>query len=104
MIETMMFGTDEHVLVGEALAERHNEVASKLGFLRSWLDDRDFAAVVLAGVDTIAWLSGGLTSPVERGAAVGPLRVVVTPETVAVVTTNVERPRLEAEAGLAALG
>ena len=99
-----MFGIDEQIQRGETPAARLDEVGAKLVRLRSWLDARALPAVVLAGTDSVAWLSGGLTSPVERGATVGPLRLVVDADDVAVVTTNVERPRLAAEAELDLLG
>ena len=86
------------------VASRQDEVEEKLRSVRSWLDDRGVVGVVLAGVDAVAWLTAGLTTPVERGASVGPLRLVVTHDIFAAVTTNVERPRLEAEAGLDRLG
>jgi len=86
------------------VTSRQVEVDDKLRSVRSWLDDRGVAGVVLAGADAVAWLTAGLTTPIERGAPVGPLRLVVTPDVFAAVTTNVERPRLEVEAGLERLG
>ena len=80
------------------------EVADKLRSVRSWLEERGVPGVVLAGVDAVAWLTAGLTTPIERGAVVGPLRLVVTQDIFAAVTTNVERPRLVVEAGLDRLG
>jgi Xaa-Pro aminopeptidase len=87
-----------------SVASRREEVARKLERVRSWLEQNALAGVVLAGVDAVAWLSAGLTTPIERGALVGPLRLVVTAEHCAALTTNVERPRLEAESGLEAIG
>jgi Xaa-Pro dipeptidase len=95
----------ELVQPGEIRVEaRRDEVERKLGLVRSWLEERGLAGVVLAGADAIAWVTDGLTTPIERGAAIQPLRVVITGETVAAVTTNVERPRLVAESGLGELG
>ncbi len=85
-------------------ASRQDEIEEKLRRVRSWLAGQPVEGVVLAGVDAVAWLTAGLTSPVERGAALGPLRLVVTGDLFAAVTTNVERPRIEFEAGLEALG
>jgi Xaa-Pro aminopeptidase len=93
-----MFGIDEQARARPLL--RRDELKTKLARVRAWLDHRGIEALVLAGVDTVAWLSGGLTNPIERGAAVSPLWLVVTREHVAAVTTNVERPRIEAEAKL----
>jgi Xaa-Pro aminopeptidase len=100
----MVFGIDEQRKSIDELTARRGEVDAKLRSLREWLGWRSLAAAVLSGADAVAWATAGLTSAVERGAAVGPLRLVVTSDTAAIVTTNVERPRLEAEAGLEALG
>ena len=100
----MVFGIDEPRGTIDGVAARRNEVDAKLVALREWLGERALAAAVLGGADAIAWATAGLTSAVERGAAVGPLRLVVTSDTAALVTTNVERPRLDAEADLEALG
>jgi Xaa-Pro aminopeptidase len=89
---------------GVVTAARRGEVEEKLRILRRWLERESLAGVVLGGVDAVAWLSAGLTTPVERGVAVGPLRLVVTQERVAALTTNVEWPRLSVEAGLDELG
>jgi Xaa-Pro dipeptidase len=100
----MVFGIDEPMEMVNELAARRGEVDAKLIALREWLGRRSLAAAVLSGADAVAWATAGLTSAVERGAAVGPLRLIVTADSAAVVTTNVERPRLDAEAGLEALG
>ena len=100
----MVFGIDEPRASLDEQAARRDEVDAKLLALRAWLDRRSLAAAVLGGADAVAWATAGLTSAVERGAAVGPLRLVVTSDSTALVTTNVERPRLEAEADLEALG
>jgi Xaa-Pro aminopeptidase len=93
-----VFGIDEQITTDTVL--RREEVETKLELVRAWLDARGIPALVLAGVDSVAWLTAGLTNPIERGVAVSPLWLVVTSDDVAAVTTNVERPRLEAEAGL----
>jgi Xaa-Pro aminopeptidase len=93
--------TEQHA---ERASARREEVADKLRLLRAWLEGVEAAGIVLTGADSVAWLAAGLTSPIERGAATGPLRIVVTAETAAVLTTNVERARLEAEASLDVLG
>jgi Xaa-Pro dipeptidase len=95
-----MFGTTE--LIPET-AQRQ-EVDAKLARVRALLERRGLDAVVLSGADAVAWATGGITSPIERGVAVSPLWVVVRPDSVAAVTTNVERDRIDAEAGLRGLG
>jgi len=83
---------------------RTDEVESKLALLRGLLERRDLDAAVLSGTDSVAWLTGGLTNRIEPGNPSSPLWLVVTGEAAAAVTTNVERPRLDAEAGLRELG
>jgi Xaa-Pro aminopeptidase len=85
-------------------SSRIDEAESKLALLRGLLERRGLDAVVLSGTDSVAWLSGGLTNRIEPGNPASPLWLVVTRETAAAVTTNVERPRLDAEAGLRELG
>jgi antitoxin VapB len=87
-----MFGTAE-----QPTMSRTDEVQAKLARVRSLLDGR---AAVLSGADSVAWLTGGLTNRIEPGNPVSPVWLVVTPDAVAAVTTNIERPRLAAEAGL----
>jgi Xaa-Pro aminopeptidase len=80
------------------------EVAGKVARLREWLDERGRPGVVLTGQGPVAWLTAGMTDPIERGAPTGLVWVLVTPETATLITTNVELPRLRAEEPLAALG
>jgi Xaa-Pro dipeptidase len=91
-----MFGTAEQTT--------RAEVEAKLLLLRGLLERRGLPAAVLAGPDSVAWLTAGLTNRIEPGNPVSPLWLVVTADAAAAVTTNVERPRLEAEAGLSELG
>ena len=79
---------------------RSGEVESKLALLRGLLERRGLDAAVLSGTDSVAWLTGGVTNRIEPGSPASPLWLVVTLDSAAAVTTNVERPRLEAEAGL----
>jgi len=78
------------------------EIDAKLDRLRGVLDTRRAPAAVLTGAAAVAWVTGGVTNPIERGHPASPLWVIVTPESIAGVTTNVELPRLEEP--LAALG
>lgn len=95
-----MFGRTEPITA----TTRRQEVEAKLEQLRALLDRRALAAAVLCGADAVAWLTGGLTNPVERGSAVSPLWLVVRQDGAAAVTTNVERDRIDAESGLRELG
>ena len=94
-----MFGTTE-LIHGTS---RRQEVDAKLALLRTLLERRGLDAVVLSGADAVAWATGGVTSPIERGVPASPLWLVVRADSAAAVTTNVERTRIDAEAGLRAL-
>jgi Xaa-Pro dipeptidase len=74
------------------------EVDAKLELVRGWLDRRGLAAVALTRPGPVAWLSGGLTNPIDRGDPISPLWLVVTPWRAVALTTAVELPRLVAEA------
>jgi Xaa-Pro aminopeptidase len=80
------------------------EVADKLQQVRGWLGAAGLPGVVLTGPGPVAWLTAGLEDPIERGAAVGLVWALVTPDAAALITTNVELPRLRAEAAPDALG
>jgi Xaa-Pro dipeptidase len=98
-----MFGmAEQHSLAPPA--SREHEVGAKLALVQGLLERRGLAAVVLNEPGPVAWLTGGVTNRIEPGSPASPLWLVVTPAGAAAVTTNVERPRLAAESGLAAAG
>jgi Xaa-Pro dipeptidase len=76
------------------------EVARKVAAVRGLLARAELPAVVLRGTDGVAWVTGGLTNRIESGSPASAAWVVVTPDELHVVTTNVELPRLRAEAAL----
>lgn len=76
------------------------EVGRKLDAARGLIEQRGLAALVLRGTDGVAWITGGLTNRIEPGNPASAVWVVVTRDRAHVVTTNVELPRLEAEARL----
>jgi Xaa-Pro dipeptidase len=73
---------------------------TKLSRVREWLRESAATAVVLTQAGPVAWLTGGLTNPIERGNPASPLWVVVTPGAQTAITTEVEAPRLAAEGDL----
>ena len=83
---------------------RAREVETKLALLRGQLDAVGRSAVALTTQPSVAWLTAGLTNPVDRSDQGSLLWLVVTEDAVTGVTTTVERPRLEAEAHLDDLG
>src|ERR1700704_844226 len=95
-----MFGTTE-LIPGSA---QRQEVDAKLVRVRALLERRGLDAVVLSGADAGAGAPGAIPSPIGRGVPVSPLWLVVRADTAAAVTTNVERARIDAEAGLQGLG
>jgi Xaa-Pro dipeptidase len=86
------------------IGSRRDEVERKLALVRDWLDRRGRPAVALTTHASVAWLTAGLTNPIDRGDPTSPLWLVVTPGRAVAITTAVESPRLEAEAGLDELG
>jgi Xaa-Pro dipeptidase len=85
-------------------AERRSEVEAKLALIREWLDSKALRAVALTRPGPVAWLTAGITNPIDRSDPLSPLWLVVTTENAVAVTTTVERPRLDAEAKLAEVG
>lgn len=83
---------------------RAREVETKLALLRGRLDATGRSAVALTTQASVAWLSAGLTNPIDRSDQGSLLWLVVTEDAVTGVTTTVERPRLEAEAHLHDIG
>lgn len=85
-----VFARSEHR--GSAAARAEVEV--KVERLRDLLAAQKARAVVLTEAGSVAWLTAGITNPIERGNPASPLWVVVTPDEVRALTTNVEFPRL----------
>jgi Xaa-Pro dipeptidase len=83
---------------------RLHEVETKLALLRDRLDVAGRSAVALTTQASVAWLTAGLTNPIDRSDPGSLLWLVVHEGGVAAVTTTVEGPRLEAEAGLDEIG
>ena len=79
------------------------ETESKLALVREWLERRKRPGVALTTNGPVAWLTAGLTNTIDRSDALSPLWLIVTQGQAVGVTTTVERPRLEAEGGLAEL-
>lgn len=85
-------------------APRAAEVAGKLERVRELMAGAGWPGVVLTHPASVAWLTAGLESTIERGAAPGLVWALVTGDRSLLITTNVELPRLRAEADLDALG
>lgn len=89
---------------GPTTAARTIEVAAKVAAIREWLAATGLPAAVLTRPGSLAWIGAGLTDPIERGASFALAWAVITQDRAAVVTTNVEAPRLRDEATVEALG
>lgn len=89
---------------GLTTAARAVEVAAKVAAVRAWLAATGLSAAILTRPGSLAWIGAGLTDPIERGAAFELAWAVVTQDRAAIVTTNVEAPRLRDEASVEALG
>jgi Xaa-Pro aminopeptidase len=89
---------------GSAESSAPAEVAAKLAQVRALLADLGAPAIVLTTSGAVAWLTAGLENRIEAGSTASAMWVVVTPEDALALTTNVERPRIGAEHGLAGRG
>jgi len=63
--------------------------------VRELLAARAARAAVLTEAGSVAWLTAGITNPIERGNPASPLWIVVAPDETFALTTNVEFPRLQ---------
>ena len=79
-------------------------VESALARVRAVADAAGVDGVVLTAPGPVAWVTGGMNTPIDRCAPVDVVWLAVGPDRACVVTTNVEEPRLRAEAGLSELG
>ncbi len=89
---------------GTAESSTAAEVASKVAQVRALLADLGAPAAVLTTSGAVAWLTAGLTNRIEAGSTASAMWLVITPSDALAVTTNVERPRIEAEHDLPARG
>ena len=80
------------------------EVAAKLAQVRALLADLGAPAIVLTTAGAVAWLTAGLENRIEAGSSASAMWVVVTPDDALALTTNVERPRIDAEHDLTGRG
>jgi Xaa-Pro dipeptidase len=93
-----------NTLFGIAESSTPAEVAAKLASVRALMAEIGAPGVVLTSTGAVAWLSAGLTNRIEAGSTASAMWIVVTPTDAVALTTNVERPRIEAEHDLPARG
>jgi Xaa-Pro dipeptidase len=91
-----MFGATEHTSRSVARA------AAAIERLRAWLGETP--AVVLTTPAAVAWAGGGVSPPIDRTAGVDLIWLVVSSTNAALITTQIEGPRVEQEYDPAAHG
>jgi Xaa-Pro dipeptidase len=70
---------------------------ASLARLRRWLAEQELDAVVLATPAGVAWVSGGRNLPIDRTAGIDLVWAVVTASSAALITTDIEAPRVRDE-------
>lgn len=80
-----------------SVSPRAAEVAEKVSRLRALISERGGAAAVLTRAANFAWLTGGGRSFINIAAEGGAAWIAVTPQRVAVITSNIEAERLRQE-------
>ena len=76
---------------------RSSEVQQKLSDVRGWLEQGSHSGVVLRSQANFAWITAGGRSHISLGAEAGVASVLVTADTAALITTNIELDRLLVE-------
>jgi antitoxin VapB len=85
-------------------SDRLVEVAAKLDRLRAEMMAREVDAVLLRQLPNIAWLTAGASTYINLASDTGPTSLLVTLDSVSVLTDSIEAPRLEQEESLPGLG
>ena len=93
-----------HSLFATAESSAPLEAAAKVASVRQLLAELDVPGVVLTSTAAVAWLTAGLTNRIEAGSTSSAMWIVVTATDAVALTTNVERPRIDAEHDLPARG
>jgi amino acid transporter/Xaa-Pro aminopeptidase len=76
------------------------EVAAKLDRVRGWLTGSGYGAALFTSQPGVAWVTGGLEDRVVRNEETALVWALVTETAAFLITTNIEQPRLQAEADL----
>ena len=75
---------------------RAERVNHSVAALRALLEPGELSAIVLTTPGSVSWATGGMNPSIDRTAATDVIWVCVTPDTVAILTTEVEAPRIAA--------
>lgn len=76
---------------------RHAHIAEVMGRIRGWLAATGWPGVVLTQPAAVAWATGGMNPAIDRCAATDLLWIAVASDRCAVITTVIERDRVEAD-------
>ncbi|MHB1576271.1 MAG: M24 family metallopeptidase [Candidatus Dormibacteria bacterium] len=79
-------------------------MAEVLARVRRWLADSGVRGIVLTRPDGVAWLTGGMNPPINRSAATDLVWAAVGPDRQALITTGIERDRVEEDSCPASFG
>ncbi len=85
-------------------SDRAFEIATKLQRLRTQMAAREIDAVVLNQLPNIAWLTAGASTHINLASDTGPSSLLITQDSVSVITDRIEAARLEQEESLSVLG
>ncbi|HHT27722.1 MAG TPA: M24 family metallopeptidase [Firmicutes bacterium] len=77
--------------------DRLAEIRAKHAAVAQYLADRNLDGVILARRENFAWLTAGGDNHVPRNEEHGATSLLVTPDEITAITTNIEAPRMEAE-------
>ena len=96
--------TDKRFVVpnrGKRIGERADTVRSKINTLRAQFSDRP---LVLTTPGSVNWITGGLSDPVDVTASTDPVWAIDSTKGRALITSEIEAPRLRGDFDLDALG
>jgi antitoxin VapB len=80
-----------------AARQRGLGAGGKILQVRAWLDETGYDGALFRTQPEVAWVTDGLTDPVVRNEEPGLVWALVTHAEAALITTNIEEPRLRAE-------
>ena len=80
-----------------SMSRRERRLESAIERVRAVIDQTGVAGVVLTRPGTVAWASGGINPPIDRGAPIDTVWLAISDTRCTVITTEVEAPRITAE-------
>ena len=80
-----------------SMPRRQRRRESAIERVRSVIDQTGVPGVVLTRPGPVAWATGGINPPIDRGAPIDTVWIGISMSTCTVITTEVEAPRIAAE-------